>query len=504
MRRSSRVATALFVLVAACSGGADPTTTTAPATTTTAPASTATLPADSTAAPTSVPELQGAGRLTEASARGIGDDYFPTLGNPGYDVAHYTLDLVFDPEDRFLAGVATIAATATTDLDIINFDLTRMEASTVFVDGMEAPFTAAGQDLIVAPPTPIPTGEDFVVEVEYSGRPGSTTSAALPFGIGWTTVGDQNYVVAEPDGAHSWFPGNDHPLDKATFTFRITVPDDVAAVANGTFVEKVTDLGTATWIWEMPQPMATYLATVVIGDFEVVEDEAGSAESGIPIRHVLPSGTDLGDWPGIERHGEMLVLLEDLFGPYPFDNYGIAIVDGFGAALENQTISLFDSNLARSGFFEFVMIHELAHQWFGNSVTPTRWQDIWLNEGFASYAEWMWQEHTEGFDAVAREIADERNSFENAGLRPPGEPPVADLFNAAVYRVGAMTLHALRLTVGDEAFHNILRAYAERFAYSNATTADFIDISQEVSGQDLTELFESWLYGETVPDFPSR
>ena len=498
MRKIPRVAAAIVVIAAACSAGADPTTVPE---TTAAPATTASVPVDTTTSTTAAP-APGAERLAAAQARGIGDDYFPALGNPGYDVDHYTLDLVFDPDERFLAGVATISATATDDLELINFDLTRMEAGTVFVDGIEAATATAGQDLIVAPATAIPRGEAFVVDVEYSGRPGSTTSAALPFGIGWTTVGSQNYVVAEPDGAHSWFPGNDHPLDKATFTFRITVPDDVAAIANGTFVEKVTDLGTATWIWDMPQPMATYLATVVIGEFEVVEDDAGTAAAGIPIRHVLPAGTDMGDWPGIERHAEMLVLLEDLFGPYPFDSYGIAIVDGFGAALENQTISLFDSDLARSAFFEYVMIHELAHQWFGNSVTPSRWQDIWLNEGFASYAEWIWQEHIEGYDSVASGIANERNSFANAGLRPPGEPPAADLFNAAVYRVGAMTLHALRLTVGDEAFFEILREYADRFAYSNAATEDFVVIAEEISGRELAELFESWLYGESVPEFP--
>ena len=433
---------------------------------------------------------------------GIGDEYFPQLGNPGYDVEHYTLDMVFDPETTKLEAVATISARATMELDTVNLDFSSLTISAVFVDGAPAGFTAADEELTIAPATPIGSGDGFVIDVEYSGRPETIDSPAAPFGVGWQTVAGQDYVVAEPDGAHSWFPSNDHPLDKATYTFRINVPDDVVAAANGTLVDRLTDLGRVTWVWELASPMAPYLATVVIGDFAIVEDAAAGAVAGVPIRHVLPTGTTVEDWPGLERQGEMIAFLAELYGPYPFENYGIALVDGFGAALENQTLSVFDRNVAQSAYFEYVLVHELAHQWFGDSVSLGQWVDIWLNEGFASYAEWLWTEREFGREAMEQEIAAEREDYATAGLTPPGAPPAFNLFNGSVYRVGAMTLHALRLTVGDDAFFDILRTYVTKYTDQSVTTADFIDVAESVSGAELDDLFDAWLIDPKVPQFP--
>jgi aminopeptidase N len=500
MPRSATLLAGLALAAAACSGvTGDSTTTLAPAT---IPAST---PAPTSRAPSStVAPSTGPSQPPNPPAQtlGIGDGYFPQLGNPGYDVEHYTLDLVFDPEATRLGAVVTIEATATTDLDTINLDFSNLTVSAVFVDGGPAGFTAADEELTIAPAAPLVAGEGFAIDVEYSGIPQSIESAAIPFGIGWQTFGGQHYVAAEPDAAHSWFPANDHPLDKATYTFRINVPDGVVAAANGTLVDRLTDPGRVIWVWELDSPMAPYLATVVIGDFVIVEDATATAIAGVPIRHVLPAGTAVEDWPGLERQGEMVEFLAGVFGPYPFENYGIAIVDGLGAALENQTLSLFDSNVARSAYFEDVLIHELAHQWFGNSVSLAMWSDIWLNEGFASYAEWLWIERQEGREFMEREIAAERDRYDGAGLTPPGVPPSFDLFNASVYRVGAMTLHALRLTVGDEAFFEILRTYAATFADQSATTQEFIALAESVAGVELDGLFEAWLIDPQVPAFP--
>jgi len=499
MQRLAIVLVLPALLAAACSSS-DP----EPATTVAATTPSTTVPA-TTAAPDAEDQraADGFGLADPVEALGIGDEYFPELGNPGYDVEHYTLDLVFDPDQTHLAGVATIEATALEVLPTFNLDFSTLTIDSIAVDGEEARFETVNDDVVILPRSAPAQGETFVIQVEYGGIPGPASSGGVPFGIGWITSGSQNYVVAEPDAAHSWFPSNDHPLDKATFTFRITVPDDVAAAANGTLADQITDLGQTTWVWEMPAPMATYLATVVIGDFEIVEDAAASAAAGIPIRHVLPRGTTVADWPGLERQGEMVAFLEELFGPYPFDNYGIAIVEGFGAALENQTLSLFDSNIAESAFFEDVLIHELAHQWFGNSVSPGQWQDIWLNEGFASYAEWLWIERESGRDTLEQEIALERSQFAGSGLNPPGRPAAFDLFGAAVYRVGAMTLHAFRLTVGDDVFFESLRTYVADFADGAAVTGDFVRVAEAVAGTELEELFDAWLFDRAVPEFPA-
>jgi len=500
MRRYSTLLAGLALAATSCSGVAgDPATTLA---STTIPAGTpapTSLHPSSTVGPT-------AGLVQPSNpppqTLGIGDAYFPQLGNPGYDVEHYTLDLVFEPESARLGAVVTIEATATTDLDTINLDFSNLAVSAVFVDGAPAGFTATNEELTIAPAAPLVAGVGFAIDVEYSGIPQSIDSAAIPFGVGWHSADGQHYVAAEPDAAHSWFPANDHPLDKATYTFRINVPEGVMAAANGTLVDRLTDPGRVIWVWELDSLMASYLATVVIGDFAIIEDATAGATAGVPIRHVLPAGTTVEDWPGLERQGEMVAFFAELFGPYPFENYGIAIVDGLGAALENQTLSLFDTNVARSAYFEDVLVHELAHQWFGNSVSLAMWSDIWLNEGFASYAEWLWIERQQGRDFMEREIAAERDRYDGAGLTPPGVPPSFDLFNASVYRIGAMTLHALRLTVGDETFFEILRTYAADFADQSATTQEFIALAESVAGVGLDDLFEAWLIDPQVPSFP--
>jgi aminopeptidase N len=473
------------------------TTTHPPVTTTTAP--------PPTAAPTTDHPPPTTGSIV-ARRLGIGDEYYPDLGNPDYDVQHYQLDIIFDPIANHLEAVATITAMATEQFRTFNLDFDQLTIDAIRVDGAPAEFAHAYEELTILPAQPIAPGTEFTIEVAYSGSPVPAPTDAIAFNTGWFTSSDgsEAFVVAEPDNAHTWFPSNDHPLDKATFLFNLTVPEEIIAAANGTLVSTTpVDDGMATWQWRMDDPMATYLATVVIGEFDLVVDEAASLDAGFPIRHVLPRGTTISDWPGLERQGEMLAFLADLFGPYPFDNYGIAIVDGFQNALETQTLTVFGRRFTDPQFFERVLVHELAHQWFGNSVSTGLWRDIWLNEGFASYAEWLWLESERSRNFLETNIENERAFFAENGARPPGDPLADDLFNQSVYRVGAMTLHALRLTVGDDSFFEILQIYHSRFADGTATTDDFVTVAEEVSARDLTDLFESWLFGEDIPEFPT-
>ena len=197
-----------------------------------------------------------------------------------------------------------------------------------------------------------------------------------------------------------------------------------------------------------------------------------------------------------------MAAFAELFGPYPFEVYGALVVfDDFRGALETQTLSVFSGRLFGGLAGELVVAHELGHQWFGDSLTPTTWRDIWLNEGFATYSEWLWQE----ISNPAFDIDDYARSLAESG-RPvwpaPGDPGPEGLFDSTVYNRGALTLHALRLTVGDDAFFKTLRTYAERFAYRNVTTADFVAVAEDVSGQDLADLFDAWLYGDVTPELP--
>ncbi|NNF62722.1 MAG: M1 family peptidase, partial [Acidimicrobiia bacterium] len=204
----------------------------------------------------------------------------------------------------------------------------------------------------------------------------------------------------------------------------------------------------------------------------------------------------------LTRHGEMIEYFSDLFGPYPFEAYGVVVVDGFETALETQTLSLMDRRLLDSRVTQSVLVHELAHQWFGNNVSPASWRDIWLNEGFATYAEALWDERTVGAESVDNRFDALRDTANQAGQDPPGNPRPDDLFNPGVYTRGALTLHALRRQVGDNAFFSILREYQVRFGGGVASTDQFIDLAEEVSGEALRPLLESFLYDDEVPKLP--
>jgi len=432
-------------------------------------------------------------------AAGIGDSFYPGLGNGGYDVEHYSIDLVYHTDGTIEAEV-DIDATATQNLSGFNLDFVGWEIEQLTVDGDSASHRRDRDELVIQ--HVIPSGNHFEIEISYHGTPEPMQSAALPPRIGWLAgrSGEQ-FVVAEPDAAHSWFPSNDHPIDKATYSFAVTVPTDFVAAANGELTDVVEGEGTTTYHWSMEAPMASYLATVVIGDgWHIVEDPISAEEAGFPIRNMLP--LDLVEDPPVAlgQIGEMINVLEEAFGPYPFDRYGIAVVDGETDALENQTLSVFPRVTVDAPFFEYVHVHELAHQWFGNSVSVAQWSDMWLNEGFATFAELLWVEHLFGSGAYREEVANRTEYAQIAGYGPPATPLPDDLFNGSVYKRGALVLVALRDEIGDKAFFTTLRTYADRYATGNATTENFIAIAEEVSGQDLDGLFATWLYGEELPN----
>jgi len=487
----------LVLLAAACSDDGGTTLTTAPPTTTAALVTT-TGATTTTAATTTT----GA----EANLAGLGDPYFPTLGNSGYDVEHYLLDLAVDPDANVIRGEATLTATATSDLDAFHLDLLGLTVDAVTVDGTPAAFSRQEAELIVDPESLIPTGEEFAVAVAYHGTPENLFTIGFP--LGWIDAGDITFVVAQPDAARTWFPGNDHPSDKASFTFRITVPEGLTVAANGTLVETIPGAGTATFVWDMPEPMATYLATVVIGD--LVRIDRGVA-GGALLRDYLPA--DMGpEVPApLARIGEMMEFFVGLFGPYPFAEYGHALVPGVPGALEDQTLCIFGREIIESyapaygePTIEEIVAHELAHQWYGDSVSPATWNDIWLNEGFATFAQWLWMEHDRGRGTYDATVAGIHGFMAEAPHPLPGDPgPSGDrMFHLSVYLRGGLTLHALRVEVGDDTLFAILRAWAERHAYGNGSTPEFIALAEELSGADLDGLFDAWLYQEEMPPLP--
>jgi aminopeptidase N len=442
----------------------------------------------------------------EPGAAGLNDPFAPTLGNGGYDVERYTLDIRVNLDENALDAVVSIDALATQDLSAFNLDFFGYDIHKLTVNGDAADFSRNDGELTVTPVSALPDGEPFTVVVAYEGTPPTRDGG---FAAGWVRYETGVFVASEPAGARNWYPVNDHPLDKAAYTLRITVPIPYVAAANGVLTEARRSGSNVTYVWEHDFPMASYLTTVHIADFVRTEDMSAG---GIPIRNYFPR--DLVDraTATFALTAEMLDYFEGVFGPYPYEVYGAAVADTtLGFALETQTISLFGRNIvtgSASGRAESIIAHELAHQWFGNSVSLSTWRDIWLNEGFASYAQILWSEYKYGADSADRMLRSWYAQITNPMVRMsegqvvPGDPPQQRLFSTAVYLRGGLTLHALRLAVGDEAFFTILREYADRYLHSNATTADFVALSEEISGAPLQDLFDAWLYQPPVPDLP--
>lgn len=429
------------------------------------------------------------------------DPYFPDLGNRGDDVQHYDIGLAYDPASKKLTGDTTITANATERLRRFNLDLAGLDVSSIDVDDAPARFRRNGDELIVRPRRPIAPAAPFTVRVRYSGRPEPGEIPGIHAPNGWISTDDGALTLNEPDGARRWFPANDHPTDKATFTFRLDVPRPLAAIANGDLQSRTDHGARTTFVWDQTAPMATYLTQLVIGDITV--QDAPPVE-GVVIRHAF--GKDIrGDAePAAAATPDMLTFLSSWFGPFPFSTYGVLAPDGgmSGLAFEAQTFSVFSPDVfSTPGGASPVLAHEMAHQWFGDWVSPASWKETWLNEGFATYAEWLWSDRALGhpLQQSAQNAVELANAEPDAAAKDPGR---SEMFGSAVYQRGALTLHALRLTVGDDAFVRILRTYLDRFGGKTASTADFVGVASEVAGHDLTSFLGTWLGPGAVPPLP--
>lgn len=434
-------------------------------------------------------------------APGIGDDYFPTYGNGGYDVAHYDLSVRWAPRTNTLQGRAGIRARATQDLSRFNLDLVGFRVSSITVDGRRARWAREGQELKVSPSRPLRRGATFTVAVTYTGTP-AVFGVGTPLQAGWVRTSDGGAIaVGEPEVAAGWFPVNDHPRDKATYRISITAPNRFTSLSNGRLVAKRTRSGETTSTWAEDDPMVSYLALVAIGDYDV----RSYRSRGLPVVDGVQSGLGARGEAAkraLDQEDEILRFLEGRFGRYPFDDLGGVVADPqVGFALENQTRPFY-----APGFFRgqredvLVVVHELAHQWYGDSVAVDRWRDIWLNEGFATYSEWLWSEPNglgtaqANFDALARIPAGEP-----VWKTVVADPGPDELFSFASYSRGAMTLHALRRRVGDRAFFTILRRWAAGKQDGNGSTPEFIELAEEVSGRQLDGFFREWLYKSGKP-----
>jgi len=452
-------------------------------------------------------------------AAGIGDPLYPGLGNGGYDVLHYDLDLRWATSrpSQPMQGDETIAARATQSLSRFNLDFAGRGITKVYVNGHTARFTRQGQEVVITPAKPIAKGSVFVIGVKgFSATPTIpgelTPSDALVYNQ------DGQATAGQPDGEHYVFPNNDHPRDKASYTIRIDAPNVLTAVASGQLARKHTSGTRTQWLYVMKQPMATELIQLAVGRYTVVNRKP---VDGVKLRDVIPTRllkrykNDL----GIVR--EQMAWMVDRAGAYPFATYGSLMNDaGLGFALETQTLSIFDTASwdGPKGAWASTMTHELAHQWFGDDVAPYSWTDIWLNEGHAT-----WYEVTYG--AEKKYLADDYSDIgtndltaffkavyaagdqyraDHGAVAKIRDNSLDEQFNPNVYEGGALVLFALRQRVGKATFAKIERAWVTRYSGKSASTDDFIALASKVSGRDLTSFLGAWVYSEKTPPMPGH
>lgn len=435
------------------------------------------------------------------------DPYFPDHGDTRYQVQRYALDLDYRPLSNRLSGSARLSAlTGPAALNEIALDLAPFRIHRVLVDGRTARYTHRAGKLRIRPARALAPGAPFTVEVRYTGNPQPTRS---PWGgLGWEELTDGALVASQPIGAPSWYPCNDRPADKASYRVSITTPSPYTAVVGGRLLSRTIRASSTTWVYEQPAPTSTYLVTVSLGRYTAVPLTAPAPADGqhpqvpqtayLPARLLPPFTVDFA------RQTQMMTFFEEAFGAFPFGEYAVVVTDEeLTVPVEAQGVATFGTNhLDGARTSERLIAHELAHQWFGNSVSVADWQHIWLNEGFAKYAEWLWSEQAGSTTAAAHAAAAHRTLAalpEDLLLADPGK---LQMFDDRLYERGGLTVHVLRCALGDDAFFRMLRDWTRNHRHGAVTTADFTAHAQRYAASPLDGLFDAWLREPSLPPLP--
>ncbi len=451
---------------------------------------------------TPLPVATGADLTAQASTHrvaGSGDPYFPSYGNRGYDVQHYTIRDSYDLRSGRLRGQTVIDAVATSGRTRVAFDLV-LRPVAVKVNGAPARFRhVKGRKVVATLPSPAQAGDKLRVSVRYRGVPETTDRGKLY--SPWLSGPREVAAVGEPEICAWWFACNDRPADKATYDIAVQVPRGNKVISNGVLVSRERTAKNTTWRWRMNDPMAAYLAFFVAGKFDVVNTRA----NGLPAVYAVSRQFDKRDrqrqMAMLKRTPGVVSWLAGQYGPYPFDALGGVVISLFsGFALENQSRPVYYPYLLGPGDFS-VVVHELAHQWFGDSVSVRTWRDIWLNEGFATYSEWLYRAEHGGrsVDEQLRRAYDAHPAGASFWKVRIGDPGAKKLFSDPVYDRGAMAVAALSKRIGPATLTALLRTWVAQHRYGNADIAQFIALAEQTSGQDLTAFFRAWLYTGAKP-----
>jgi len=466
-----------------------PTSTASPSATSTPPV-TASLPPD-----TEPPPDPEDAALDPALSHPVEDSVYPDVGDPSVDALHYGLDLAWTPATRTLQGDATIELRSTADGDHLQLDLGEpLQVSAVTLDGADVPYEHQGKDLVVT--APVVEDQRYVLEVRYSGTPQPTPAPTNRKDFdtsGWTiTPTGETWTMQEPFGAFTWYPVNDQPSDKAFYDIEVTVPSPWVGIANGEMTDQTEHDGLSTTSWHLSDPASSYVVTVATGDFTRTTNNSAT---GVEISYWVPSDRP-GLAHGLESAAAGLDWLEKLLGPYPFDSLGFVLVDS-RSGMETQTmITLGATDYTTSAA---VLVHEMAHQWYGDEVTPQDWRDVWMNEGMAMYLQGCWQAEADHRSVDA--VMDDYASLEAASRAESGPPAAYDPQQFArgnIYYGPALMWHELRKRIGDHAFWKLVRDWPARAPETSVSRDDYLDWLVDRTHVDRS-FFEDWLLSPTTP-----
>jgi aminopeptidase N len=458
---------------------------------------------------------QAASHATPGSP-GLGDRLYPLLGNGGYDVQNYDLSLTYPAKDpaQTVTGDVRITAVATQRLSRFDLDFGGDAVGRVTVNGRGAAFARSGDELVITPRRPLAQHRRFTVTV--SGFRATPIKANADSPVGFVVTPDGTVLAGQPNSSHLLFPSNDHPRDKATYTITLTAPVGWTGTANGVLVRRRERHGYVSSTYRETQPMASELVQVAVGDFVV---HSRAPVHGVPIRDVVPRRLADDLLPKAADERNELAWMESKVGRYPFEDYGSLVIDAdLGFALETQTLSLYDTSFfsAPSYIMNPVLTHELSHQWFGDSVAPWSWSDVWQNEGHATWYELLYAQETGVFkqythydtpDAYFQHVyslGDQLRAHYGPVAAPARSDTIWDVFNPNVYAGGALVLYALRQKIGAAAFQRLERAWVSVYRGRSASTRDFIALASRVSHRDLRGFLNAWLYGTTTPPMPGH
>ncbi|WP_329376762.1 M1 family metallopeptidase [Streptomyces sp. NBC_01351] len=433
----------------------------------------------------------------------VADPYFPANGDARYRVHRYELALEYRPGPNRLAGTARLSAIAgRAPLTEFHLNLAEFKIGRILVNGRAPHYTHRGGKLRLRPAKPLPAGSAFTVEVHWAGNPKPVRS---PWGgLGWEELTDGALVASQPTGAPSWYPCNDRPADKASYHISVNTPSAYTVVAGGRLLTRTTKASTTTWVYEQSAPTSSYLVGLAIGMYQtVLLGDPGLG--GVPQSAHVPAHLLSEFSRDFARQPAMMQLFEELFGPYPFGEYTVVVADEvLDVPVEAQGLSTFGVNHVdgRRGS-ERLVAHELAHQWFGNSVTIADWRHIWLNEGLAKYAEWLWSERSGS--RTAHQVAATAHRMlasqpQDLRLADPGRKL---MFDDRLYERGGLAVHAIRVALGDGPFFRMLREWASVHRGGVVTTAAFTAHVARYTAEPMDDLFRAWLHEPSLPPFPA-